>query len=151
MYILCKKRFYFLSLSLTPLQSHEIDAPIKDVALESPHNNKLGDSSDDKKKKKRSQKKSELSNVINDETPMMSEGYMGGRTPPSNECPLLDKMERRCRGIDILSGDSHQNLLEACGVHQLCYLCVSLFAAIKVGRVKSQLSYNCLCCFFIRF
>lgn len=53
----------------------------------------------------------------------MSESLMGGM--PQNDCPLLDAMERRCRGIDILSGDLHQNLLETCGVHQLCYLCVS--------------------------
>jgi hypothetical protein len=87
--------------------------------------NDLDDSEDDKrkkKKKKRSQKKS--SNLINDETPM-SEGYMGGGNFFQAECPILDSIEKRCRGIDILSG-AHQNLLEACGEHQLCYLCVSI-------------------------
>ena len=83
-----------------------------------------------KKKKKRSQKKNVLSNGIDDdeeemarEAPM-SEGYMGGRVFEEN-CPLLDAIERRCREIDLLSGDSNHNLLEACGAHQLCYLCVS--------------------------
>lgn len=84
--------------------------------------NDLGEGNSDKKKKKRSQKKSELGNSINEQSPM-SEGYMGGKT--SSECPLLDGIEKRCRGIDIMEGDSHQNLLEACGAHQLCYLCVS--------------------------
>lgn len=78
---------------------------------------------DKKKKKKRSQKKSDLNNLINDEAPM-SEGYMGGNRITS-ECPLLDNIEKKCRGVDIMSGDSHQNLLDACGEHQLCYLCVS--------------------------
>lgn len=43
----------------------------------------------------------------------------------TNECPLLDALERRCRGVDVLSGDIYQDLLPACGAHQLCYLCVS--------------------------
>lgn len=43
-----------------------------------------------------------------------------------SECPLLGAMETRCRGIDLLSGDLHQELLSVCGVHQLCYLCVSI-------------------------
>lgn len=86
--------------------------------------NDLSESDDKKKKRKRSQKKSELTNFIDDESPLvMSEGYMGGRM--SSECPVLDSIEKKCRGIDIMSGDSHLNLLEACGVHQLCYLCVS--------------------------
>lgn len=42
-------------------------------------------------------------------------------------CPLLDAMEKRCRGIDILSGDIHQELLPICGIHQMCYLCVRSF------------------------
>lgn len=79
---------------------------------------------EDKKKKKRSQKKSDISNFIGEASPM-SEGYMGGRI--ANECPVLDGIEKKCRGIDIMSGDSHQNLLEACGAHQLCYLCVSVY------------------------
>lgn len=51
----------------------------------------------------------------------------------TNECPLLDALERRCRGVDVLSGDIYQELLPACGAHQLCYLCVSFgdFQPIK--------------------
>lgn len=82
---------------------------------------------DKKKKKKRSQKKSIMNNDVDDdrvEGAPMSEGYMGGKVFEEN-CPLLDAIEKRCRGIDLLSGDSHHNLLEACGAHQLCYLCVS--------------------------
>lgn len=47
-----------------------------------------------------------------------------------SECPLLDAMETRCRGIDLLSGDMHQELLPICGVHQLCYLCVKHFLKV---------------------
>jgi hypothetical protein len=83
-----------------------------------------GDDEKRKKKKKRSQKKS--NNAMNEQPPM-SEGYMGGGGGGvfQSECPILDSIEKRCRGIDILSG-AHQNLLEACGEHQLCYLCVSI-------------------------
>jgi hypothetical protein len=88
--------------------------------------NDLGEDDDSKKKKKRSQKKSVLNNLVSDEGYMgMSEGAMGGGKMVS-ECPLLDSIEKKCRGIDIMSGDSHQNLLDACGEHQLCYLCVSV-------------------------
>lgn len=34
-------------------------------------------------------------------------------------------MAQRCRSVDMLSGDLNQELLPLCGVHQLCYLCVS--------------------------
>lgn len=103
-----------------PSSSHEIDSPAKKA--ESPNNDLTEDDEDKKKKKKRSEKKSD-SNLINEGAPM-SEGYMGGRSTNDN-CPLLDSIEKKCRGIDIMSGDSHQNLLEACGAHQLCYICVS--------------------------
>jgi hypothetical protein len=106
------------------MRSHVIDPSIKKVNGE--ENNNLDNDEEDKKKKKRSQKKNEISNIINDEAPM-SEGYMGGRVF-QNDCPLLNAIEKRCRGIVILTGDPHQNLLEACGAHQLCYLCVSLWS-----------------------
>jgi len=32
-------------------------------------------------------------------------------------------MEKRCRGVDLLSGDMQQELLPVCGIHQICYLC----------------------------
>lgn len=67
----------------------------------------------------------------------MSEGYMGGKS--SNECPLLDSIEKKCRGIDIMSGDSRQNLLEACGAHQLCYLCVSFSRSTDVGHLSNAI------------
>lgn len=103
---------------------------MKKIETEERRINGLNDEDEEnKKKKKRSQKKSVMTNEIETEdereerTPM-SEGYMGGRVFEEN-CPLLDVIEKRCRGIDLLSGDSHHNLLEACGAHQLCYLCVS--------------------------
>jgi hypothetical protein len=103
--------------------SHEIESPAKKLA--EPKKNDLKDDDDKKKKRKRSQKKSELThNHITEEEPM-SEGYMGGKSSDS-ECPLLDSIEKKCRGVDIMSGDLNQNFLEACGAHQLCYLCVSL-------------------------
>jgi hypothetical protein len=82
-----------------------------------------------KKKKKRSEKKSITTNEVSDDrvslgNAPMSEGYMGGSVF-QDDCPLLSVIEKRCRGIDLLTGDTHHNLLEACGAHQLCYLCVS--------------------------
>ncbi|CAO1353473.1 unnamed protein product [Diamesa serratosioi] len=102
---------------------HEIDNPTKKISPDSSNNNELDEVS--KKKKKRAGK---IGNMI--EAPM-SESLMGGMA--QNDCPLLDAMERRCRGIDILSGDLHQNLLETCGVHQLCYLC---------GESQAQCDYD---------
>lgn len=97
---------------------------MKKINEDSKNNLSADEEDKEKKKKKRSQKKSELNNIINDETePLMSEGSMGGRVF-QNYCPILDAIEKRCRGVDIYSGDSHHNLLEACGAHQLCYLCV---------------------------
>ncbi|KAL7049856.1 hypothetical protein ACKWTF_003881 [Chironomus riparius] len=99
---------------------HEIESPMKKTNDEDKNN--IDDDNDDKKKKKkkRSQKRN---NEISAE-PLMSEGYMGGMGMMyQRECPMLDSIERRCREVGILSGDSHQNLLEACGEHQLCYLC----------------------------
>lgn len=96
-------------------------------------NNSFDDSNDDKKKKKsgmrplaRMDKRPSNSRVepnyngIQYELPAL-EGY---QQEELSECPLLDAMETRCRGIDLLSGDMHQELLPVCGVHQLCYLCV---------------------------
>jgi hypothetical protein len=55
----------------------------------------------------------------------MSEELMGSNAYDngSPNCPILDSIERKCRGIDIMSGDFGQNLLDTCGAHQLCYLC----------------------------
>lgn len=120
--------FYFSSLShVIGICSHEIDSPTKKVS--DGDKNDLSDDVNDeeeKKKKKRSQKKSNIvTNEVNDdELAPMSEGYMGGKVF-QNECPLFNAIEKRCRGIDLLTGDTHHNLLQACGAHQLCYLCVS--------------------------
>lgn len=56
-----------------------------------------------------------------------NEGYSNGRTNSltPNQCPLILSMEKRCRGVDLLSGDMQQELLPVCGIHQICYLCVS--------------------------
>lgn len=111
------------------INSHEIESPLKKVDISEKHHEFKAEEED--KKKKRTQKKSALTNDIDDddETAVaarpMSEGYMGGRVFEEENCPLIDAIEKRCRGIDLLSGDSHHNLLEACGAHQLCYLCVS--------------------------
>lgn len=53
-----------------------------------------------------------------------NDGY-SSRTLTSNQCPLIQSMEKRCRGVDLLSGDIQQELLPVCGIHQICYLCVS--------------------------
>lgn len=56
-----------------------------------------------------------------------NDGFLSGRTtnPIPNQCPLILSMEKRCRGVDLLSGDMEQELLPVCGIHQICYLCVS--------------------------
>ena len=121
--------FHFTSLShLIGICSHEIDSPSKKVSDGDKNdlNNDDVNDGEEKKKKKRSQKKNNImTNEVNDdELAPMSEGYMGGKVF-QNDCPLLNAIEKRCRGIDLLTGDTHHNLLEACGAHQLCYLCVS--------------------------
>lgn len=58
----------------------------------------------------------------------LNENYMGGRDSDLgvHECPILDSIERRCRGVDVISGDIHQEFLSVCAKHQICYLCVSI-------------------------
>uniref|UniRef100_A0A182SYE5 Uncharacterized protein n=1 Tax=Anopheles maculatus TaxID=74869 RepID=A0A182SYE5_9DIPT len=91
------------------------------VAHEEVENN-LDDVEADKKKKKRTQKRyQEIFRAP--EEPEMDDEFSRGLVVESTECPLLDAFERRCRGVDVLSGDIYQELLPACGAHQLCYLC----------------------------
>lgn len=66
------------------------------------------DFDEEKRKKKRKRNGFELEQAIEE-----------------NECPLLVAIEKRCRGVDAISGDIHQELLPVCAAHQLCYLCVS--------------------------
>lgn len=40
-------------------------------------------------------------------------------------CPLIESAEKRCRKVEIMNGDVYGELLQPCGVHQICYLCVS--------------------------
>lgn len=63
-----------------------------------------------------------------------------------DDCPLLDTMEKRCRAINLLSGDVHQQFLPLCGVHQLCYLCVSISEKkhLAVCFLKPSSSYRAL-------
>ncbi|XP_058126213.1 trichohyalin [Anopheles ziemanni] len=91
------------------------------VAHEEVENN-LDELEADKKKKKRTQKRyQEVFRGL--EEPEMDDDYNRGLVVESTDCPLLDAFERRCRGVDVLSGDIYQELLPACGAHQLCYLC----------------------------
>lgn len=49
-----------------------------------------------------------------------------------SECPILDAIDKRCQNVDLISGGGSVGnqfanaLLPACGVHQFCYLCVSI-------------------------
>lgn len=111
---------------------HSVDSATEKVVNEVV-NNSFDEDNEDKKKKKNSVRP----------LPRMDKRPSYGRLEPNlngiqydlpgldgyqqeglSECPLLDAMETRCRGIDLLSGDMHQELLPVCGVHQLCYLCV---------------------------
>ncbi|XP_063698646.1 zinc finger CCCH domain-containing protein 13 isoform X2 [Culicoides brevitarsis] len=89
------------------------DAP-KKVTHEEPDNEMSPDDEDKKKKKKKKR------NGIDD---LLEEGEFEQNL--SDQCMILDNLEKRCKGVDALSGDLHQDLLPACGVHQLCYLCGS--------------------------
>lgn len=40
-------------------------------------------------------------------------------------CPLIEAAEKRCRKVEIMNGDIYGELLSVCGIHQICYLCVS--------------------------
>nr|XP_019553794.2 stress response protein NST1 isoform X1 [Aedes albopictus] len=97
--------------------------------------NDLNDLDDDKKKKKKKRLSKRYQEVFRNDFPDFEEEQGAGHYAPAgdsygrslavetNECPLLDALERRCRGVDVLSGDIYQELLPACGAHQLCYLC----------------------------
>lgn len=48
-----------------------------------------------------------------------------------DECPVFDAIDKRCQHVDIISGGGIPSgfgaaILPACGMHQFCYLCVSL-------------------------
>lgn len=57
----------------------------------------------------------------------LNDAYLGNKNyiVGSNQCPIIESMAERCRGVDLISGDINQELLPLCGVHQICYLCVS--------------------------
>lgn len=115
------------------LYRHSVDSAAENKIVNEVVNNSFDEANDDKKKKKNSmrplpemdrrpsQSRFETNyNGLENELPAMESYQQEG----ISECPLLDAMETRCRGIDLLSGDMHQELLPVCGVHQLCYLCV---------------------------
>ncbi|XP_017150438.1 uncharacterized protein LOC108160752 isoform X1 [Drosophila miranda] len=55
----------------------------------------------------------------------LNDAYLGNKNYiiGSNQCPVIESMAERCRGVDLISGDVNQELLPLCGVHQICYLC----------------------------
>ncbi|XP_030388306.1 myb-like protein X isoform X2 [Scaptodrosophila lebanonensis] len=55
----------------------------------------------------------------------LNDAYLGNKNYiiGSNQCPMIESMAERCRGVDLISGDLNQELLPLCGVHQICYLC----------------------------
>ncbi|XP_034654581.1 histone acetyltransferase KAT6A isoform X2 [Drosophila subobscura] len=55
----------------------------------------------------------------------LNDAYLGNKNYiiGSNQCPVIESMAERCRGVDLISGDINQELLPLCGVHQICYLC----------------------------
>lgn len=144
----CVVAIKFLFVLHIYFSSHKIETATEKIVPNEPENG-LDDVNAEKKKKK---KRNGFSlnnggdiqtNDVNDfeeelgagHFEPMNEGYMG--RPMMNEgvhqCPMLEAMEKRCRGVDLLSGDIHQELLPICGIHQLCYLCVSF--AIIINRI----------------
>lgn len=57
----------------------------------------------------------------------LNDAYLGNKNYVigSNQCPIIESMAERCRSVDLISGDLNQELMPLCGVHQICYLCVS--------------------------
>lgn len=167
--MITRSKFWFGLLRSSQINeiscSHDVETPPKQIHADAPDNLLEADDDDKKKKaKKRASKKSiDFADPLEDDEPQgghyfsaMSESVMGGQRTPHDgpaDCPLLEAMERRCRGIDILSGDMHQELLQACGIHQLCYLCVSLKFSVFLrptnrpsfqGASQSQCDYQYL-------
>ncbi|GAB0094242.1 uncharacterized protein DMENIID0001_095020 [Sergentomyia squamirostris] len=118
-------------------KDHKIETATEKVTKEEPENG-LESEDEDKKKKKRNEIHQfdrypvrEVSNDLGDFEEELGAGhfdpvsetftYGGSRTYA--QCPLLDAIERRCRGVDLLSGDLQQDLLAVCEIHQLCYIC----------------------------
>lgn len=58
----------------------------------------------------------------------LNDAYLGNKNYiiGSNQCPLIETVAERCSSVEFLSGDINQELLPLCGVHQICYLCVSV-------------------------
>jgi len=68
----------------------------------------------------------------------LNDAYLGNKNyiVGSNQCPIIESMAERCRGVDLISGDINQELLPLCGVHQICYLCVSALCQKKIFIVE---------------
>lgn len=62
----------------------------------------------------------------------LNDAYLGNKNYiiGSNQCPIIESMAERCRSVDLISGDLNQELMPLCGVHQICYLCVSILSMI---------------------
>uniref|UniRef100_A0A1B0D370 Uncharacterized protein n=1 Tax=Phlebotomus papatasi TaxID=29031 RepID=A0A1B0D370_PHLPP len=118
-------------------KDHKIESATEKVTPEDPDND-LEKEDADKRKKKRTNihhfERYPVREVGNDLGEFEEElgaghfdpvsetlGLTGGRS--FAQCPLLDAIERRCRGVDLLSGDLQQELLPVCEIHQLCYIC----------------------------
>lgn len=100
---------------------------------ETPRRRPAEQDEDEEKQRKKKKKRNGLDFELEDNNldQELGTGYLeqSARLPDyasTSQCPLLNAMEKRCRGVDILSGDIHQELLPICAVHQLCYLCVSI-------------------------
>ncbi|XP_055921632.1 DNA ligase 1 isoform X1 [Eupeodes corollae] len=121
---------------------HSINTPNNEKSKDLQGNSMTSDIDEDTAdKKKKKEKKSngyqrypEIPNEMNDFEEELGAGhyeplndaYLGNKNyvpGSSNQCPLIDSMAQRCRGVDLLSGDINQELLPICGVHQICYLC----------------------------
>lgn len=104
-------------------------------------------SDDDKKKKKKKKRNGSLAFDGDDEfdEPRRPYGLSVQKIHPNrfdqrerdyddllSECPVLEAIDKRCQNVDMISGGGSVGnqfsdaLLPACGVHQFCYLCVSI-------------------------
>lgn len=93
----------------------------------------LDDEEESKKKKKHKRGYVRYPELSNDFTAVedfgyepLNDAYLGNKNYASKQCPIIDAMADRCRGVDLLSGDINNELLSICGIHQICYLCVSI-------------------------
>ncbi|XP_059620527.1 zinc finger CCCH domain-containing protein 13 [Phlebotomus argentipes] len=117
-------------------KDHKIESATEKVTQEEPENGLEKEDVDNRKKKRTNINRydypiGQIANNLGEfeeelgagHSDLMADPYSLGGGRSFAQCPLVDAIERRCRGVDLLSGDLQQDLLSVCLSHQLCYIC----------------------------